>query len=147
MLGRRIADPDGIEGPPGAAPGLGLLDVETTLGGEKTLKRVEGFCVTSGAPFAGYEMHVGRTAGPDCARPYLRFSDGRDDGAVSVDGRVAGAYVHGLFAGDRQRASFLASLGAASALAYEATIERTLDGLADHLERHLDCEALLAAAR
>ncbi len=37
MLGRRIADPGGIEGPPGEAPGLGLLDVETTLAGTKIL--------------------------------------------------------------------------------------------------------------
>ena len=103
--------------------------------------------MTNGAPFAGYEMHVGRTSGPDCARPLLRFSDGRTDGAVSADGRVAGAYVHGLFADDRQRAAFLASLGAASDLAYETTVERTLDRLADHLERHLDCDAMLSVAR
>ena len=77
----------------------------------------------------------GETSGPDCARPLLRFADGRADGAVSADGRVAGAYVHGLFADDRQRAAWLASLGAASDLAYEATVERTLDELADHLER------------
>ena len=147
MLGRRVADPGGIEGPAGEAEGLALLDVETTLAGAKILARVEGFCATNGAPFAGYEMHVGTTAGPDCARPYLRFSDGRSDGAVSADGRVAGAYVHGLFADDRQRAAFLAALGAASEVAYEATVERTLDRLAHHLERHLDCDALLAAAR
>jgi adenosylcobyric acid synthase len=147
MLGRRVADPGGIEGPAGAAEGLSLLDVETSLAGAKTLARVEGVCTTNGAPFAGYEMHVGKTAGPDCARPYLRFSDGRIDGAVSADGRVAGAYVHGLFADDRQRAAFLAPLGAASEVAYEATVEQTLDRLADHLERHLDCEALLNAAR
>ena len=85
--------------------------------------------------FDGYEMHVGRTSGPDCARPLLRFADGRVDGAISPDGRVAGAYVHGLFADDRQRAAWLASLGAASELAYEAAVERTLDALAAHLPR------------
>jgi adenosylcobyric acid synthase len=77
----------------------------------------------------------------------LRFAGGRLDGAISPDGRVAGAYVHGLFADDRQRAAWLAWLGAGSEIAYEATIERTLDKLADHCEAHLDCEALLAAAR
>ena len=147
MLGRQVADPEGIEGPAGSAEGLGLLDVETVLTGDKTLAHVEGESVTNGAPFSGYEMHVGRTEGPDCARPLLRFSDGRFDGAVSADGRIAGAYVHGLFADDRQRAAWLASLGADSTVAYEATIERTLDALADHLERHLDWEAMLAAAR
>ena len=46
--------------------------------------------LVSGAAFSGYEMHVGRTDGPDCARPLLRFADGRVDGAVARDGRVAG---------------------------------------------------------
>jgi adenosylcobyric acid synthase len=147
MLGRRVADPDGIEGPPGAVEGLGLLDVETVLAGEKALKRVEGECLANGAPFSGYEMHVGKTVGPDCARPLLRFADGRVDGAIGGSGRVLGAYAHGLFANDRQRAAWLCWLGAGSAIAYGATVEATLDELADHLEAHLDCDALLKAAR
>jgi adenosylcobyric acid synthase len=147
MLGRRLVDPHGIEGPAGAVEGLGLLDVETALTGDKTLKRVAGECLVNGAPFIGYEMHLGATSGPDCARPLLRFTDGRTDGAVSASGRVAGSYVHGLFANDRQRAAWLASLGAASAIDYEATVEETLDALADHLEAHLDCDAILNAAR
>ena len=117
------------------------------LTAEKTLREVEGDCLVNGAPFRGYEMHVGETKGPDCARPLLRFADGRLDGAISADGRVAGAYVHGLFADDRQRAAWLAPLGAASEIAYGATVETTLDALADHCEAHLDCDALLAAAR
>ncbi len=147
MLGRRVADPEGLEGPAGAVEGLGLLDVETVLTGEKTLRQVGGECLVNGEPFQGYEMHIGQTQGPDCARPLLRFADGRTDGAVSQNGLVAGAYVHGLFADDRQRAAWLAPLGAASGLGYEATIERTLDALADHCEAHVDCAALLAAAR
>ena len=40
------------------------------------------------------------------------------------------------------------SLGVApSGNAYEATIEQTLDALADHLETHLDVEGLLELAR
>ena len=89
----------------------------------------------------------GAPSGPDCARPLLRFADGALDGAISADGRVAGAYVHGLFADDRQRAAWLASLGAPSALAYEATVEQTLDALADHLAAHLDLDAMLTLAR
>jgi adenosylcobyric acid synthase len=147
MLGKRVADPEGVEGPPGAVDGLGLLDVETVLIGEKTLREVKGECLVNGEPFQGYEMHVGRTEGPDRARPLLRVADGRDDGATSASGRIAGAYVHGLFADDRQRAAWLASLGAASELSYEATIERTLDDFADHCEAHLDLEALLTLAR
>ena len=111
MLGKRVSDPHGMEGPPGEVEGLGLLDVATVLTGEKTLGQVEGACLTNGAPFRGYEMHVGETRGPDCARPLLRFADGRLDGAMSESGQIAGAYVHGLFADDRQRAAWLAALG------------------------------------
>jgi adenosylcobyric acid synthase len=147
MLGKRVADPEGIEGPAGAAEGLGLLDVETELTGEKTLREVEGECLANAVPFRGYEMHVGRTSGPDCARPFLRFADGRVDGATSPGGLVTGAYVHGLFADDRQRAAWLGSLGARSEIAHEATVERTLDELADHCAAHLDLDAILKLAR
>jgi adenosylcobyric acid synthase len=91
-------------------------------------------------------MHIGETKGPDRARPLLRFANGQPDGAVTENGWIAGAYVHGLFADDRQRAAWLAALGASSEIDYEATIERMLDALADHCEAHLDCDALLAAA-
>jgi adenosylcobyric acid synthase len=146
MLGKSVSDPQGIEGPPGEVEGLKLLDVATVLTGAKTLAQVEGACLTNGAPFQGYEMHVGETRGPDCARPLLRFADGRLDGAMTAGGRIAGAYVHGLFADDRQRAAWLAALGTTAQVNYEPTIERTLDALADHCEAHLDCDALLAAA-
>src|SRR5271165_1891216 len=147
LLGTSVADPQGIEGPARKVEGLCLLDVETVLTGEKTLREVEGKRIGDGEPFRGYEMHVGRTTGPDCARPFLRFADGRVDGATSENGLIAGAYVHGLFADDRQRAAWLSSLGAPSEIAYEATVERTLDELADHCEAHLDCDAMLGMAR
>jgi adenosylcobyric acid synthase len=92
-------------------------------------------------------MHIGRTTGPDCARPLLRFEDGREDGAISPDGRVMGAYAHALFADDSQRAAWLAGLGTSSDLRYDATVERTLDELAAHLARHIDLDALLGLAR
>lgn len=148
MLGRSVADPDGIEGPPGAVPGLGLLDVETVLTGSKRLTAVTGRSVGDDAPFSGYEMHVGVTSGPDCGRPLLRFDDGRVDGAISADGLVRGVYVHGLFADDAGRAAFLAALGAsASGTAYEAGVEATLDALAAHLEAHVDLDRLMGLAR
>ena len=147
MLGKTVSDPHGMEGPPGEIEGLGLLDVATVLTGDKTLRQVEGACLTNAAPFQGYEMHIGETSGPDCVRPLLRFANGQVDGAISPDGLATGAYVHGLFADDRQRAAWLAALGTTSGISYEATIDYTLDGLADHCEAHLDCDALLAAAR
>jgi adenosylcobyric acid synthase len=147
MLGRVVTDPAGVEGPAGEAQGLGLLDVETVMTGEKALRSVSGICLANGAPFSGYEMHIGRTQGADCARPLLRLGDGRDDGAISLDGRVMGAYAHGLFADDAQRAAWLATLGTSSDLLYDATVERTLDELAAHLAKAVDLDALLALAR
>jgi len=147
MLGRTIADPLGIEGRRGTVPGLGLLDVDTVLGAQKHLQSVSGVELATGMPVAGYEMHLGATTGPGLERPMLRLAD-RSDGAVSADGLVAGCYLHGLFASDAFRRCFLARLGAACGdFAYEHRVEATLDALADHLERHLDLSALLAAAR
>ena len=97
MLGRRIADPAGIEGAPGDAQGLNLLDVETVMSGAKTLRNVQGVIANGGAPFAGYEIHIGVTHGADMERPFLRREQGEAEGAVSANGLVAGAYVHGLF--------------------------------------------------
>ena len=147
MLGHRVADPEGREGPPGAAPGLGLLDIETVLGGKKRLDLASGVETATNAPVSGYEMHLGETVGAGLDRPMLRLGD-RVDGAVSASGRVAGCYLHGLFAGDDFRRGFLARLGASpSGLVYETMIDDTLDRLADHLAAHLDLDALLAAAR
>jgi adenosylcobyric acid synthase len=148
MLGRSLADPEGIEGPQASMPGLGLLDVETVLTGNKTLTEASGTSIADGLPFHGYEMHVGRTDGPDRARPVLRHADGRQDGATSADGRIRGAYVHGLFADDQQRAGWLSWIGGASSgVGYEAEVERVLDALADHLGRHIDLDQLLTIAR
>ena len=148
MLGRSISDPGGIEGRPQTCRGLGLLAVETVLTPDKSLRAVTGESVESGAPFSGYEMHVGITTGSDRERPVLRFSDGRADGAVSVDGRVRGVYVHGLFADPRQRQAMLGSLGASgSGLSYAADLEATLDRLAAHLSAHIDLDRLLSLAR
>ena len=151
MLGRTIADPEGIEGAPGTADGLGLLDVETVIGGDKSLAPVSGRAVDSDAKLSGYEMHMGRTAGPDTARPVLTLDNGgqpRPDGATSPGGNVAGTYVHGLFAADAFRHQFLSTLHSNrhSEFSYDASIEQTLDALAQHLEDCLDLDALLAAA-
>jgi adenosylcobyric acid synthase len=166
MLGRSISDPDGIEGTPRTVPGLGLLDVETVMTGDKTLRDVSGTLVgvaSHGAaphgvasrgvaygadvPFAGYEMHVGSTTGAGASRPFLRFSDESTDGAVSTDGRIAGCYVHGLFGVTAARAVLLSTIGAApSQDDHAARVDAALDEIAGELERCLDIEALAAIA-
>ena len=148
MLGVSIADPHGIEGPAGSVPGLSLLQVDTVIAGEKALAEVSGTTVADAAPVKGYEMHVGVSTGPDIARPLVRFSDGRSDGAVSADGRVAGTYLHGFFADDAQRRAWIERLGGTpSRHSHDADIQSTLDALADHLEAHIDVDRLLRLAR
>ncbi|MDY0872429.1 cobyric acid synthase [Dongia rigui] len=146
MLGKRVEDPGGIEGPKGGSDGLGLLDVVTTLTDAKALVEVKARAM--GHDVAGYEMHVGVTAGPDDARPFLSIGN-RPDGAISADGRVMGCYVHGLFAADAFRHAFLNGLRtrAESGVAYELGVEQALDDLAAHLERHADLDRMLEMAR
>lgn len=146
MLGRTIADPQGLEGAPGTVAGLGLLDVETELVPAKTLRTRQGIEQLFGGAVAGYEIHLGRTTGPDGTRPLLQLEHG-PDGAVSADGRVLGCYLHGLLGNDGFRARLLAALGAASSHRHESAIEAALDALADHLERHLDIAAIETLAR
>lgn len=147
ILGRRIADPDGIEGSPGEADGLGLLDVETVLTARKTLTSFHGTDCTHNAVVRGYEMHIGRTEGPGRARPMLRTGT-ETDGAVSADGRVMGCYLHGLFAEDAFRRAFLRALNrdVASTLDYAAGVQSALDDLADAMETHLNVDGLIATA-
>ncbi|MCQ0093030.1 cobyric acid synthase [Roseovarius sp. M141] len=146
MLGHSISDPQGIEGPPGSSPGLGLLDISTIMGGDKSLTQVQAVHAGLSVPFTGYEIHIGRSDGPDCARPFAHVGM-RAEGAVSGDGRVAGSYLHGMFADDNFRRAWLVGLGAApSRLSYGARVEQTLDALADHVEAHLDVPGLLTLA-
>jgi adenosylcobyric acid synthase len=148
MLGKTIADPQGIEGAPGSSPGLGLLDVETILAPTKQLRLENAVEAASGLPLSGYHMHMGVTAGPDASHPFARIGNA-SEGAISADGLVTGTYLHGLFSADAFRAAFLARLGVAhtGGTSYEASIEATLDALAAHLQSHLDLDALLDLAR
>jgi adenosylcobyric acid synthase len=143
MLGCRLADPEGMEGPPGEAAGLSLLDVETVLTGTKILRPAAGRLANGGARFAGYEMHLGETRGPGAERAFLTFEDGAADGARSADGRIAGTYVHGLFDHGEARAALLAEIGAVSTgVDRSAAVEADLDGLAAVLAQALDIETL-----
>jgi len=142
MLGRWIHDPQGIEGIPGSAPGLALLDVETTMTPEKTLRTISG-TTSDGARFKGYEIHIGSTTGPAMQRPMLRFDDGRADGARSENNLVSGCYVHSLFNDVDSRRELLASLDIQSnALDHSLEVDRALDEIAAVLARCLDIDAL-----
>jgi adenosylcobyric acid synthase len=146
LLGKTIDDSEGLDGAAGSAEGLGLLDILTTMQGDKSTTLTHGTHCASGMPIEGYEIHIGRSDGPDCARALVAIGE-RFDGASSPDGRVQGTYLHGLFSNDAFRRAWLQSLDVTSSLAYDQRVETALDALADHLEAHLDIAALLEIAR
>ena len=146
MLGHEISDPDGVEGPATRVRGLGLLDVTTTMSAHKRLALRNATYNATGDPVTGYEIHIGDTIGPDRANGWLTL-DGRSEGAASADGRVMGCYLHGLFASDAFRASFMSGIGApVLPMNYSAGVDSTLDALADHLENHMDIDLVLSLA-
>jgi adenosylcobyric acid synthase len=143
MLGRSIADPLGIEGSDREIKGLGLLDVATVMAPEKRLSNSAAYSPVYDVALDGYEIHLGKTEGADCARPYTMI-DGHVDGAMSADGRIAGTYLHRLFDSDAFRRRLLADFGVqTNARSYRADVEQALDDVARELETHLD-KAFLA---
>ena len=148
MLGKTIHDPDGVESPKGSVcEGLGLLDIDTYMVGEKRTVQVEGKHIGSDIPMHGYEIHMGRSDGADRSRPMFEI-EGKEEGARSPNGRIMGSYIHGLFNQDTFRRHFLETLGhVASAHSYDAMVEATLDELADHVGTHLNTEGLLEVAK
>lgn len=143
MLGRWISDAEGVDGRAGQAEGLGLLDVETVMAGDKRVTQTQATTRDGGLLVEGYEIHMGRTTGPDCTRPWLDI-EGRAEGATSANGHVRGTYLHGLFTNDDFRAHFLGSLGVNSQTSYTKDVDDTLDALADHLETYMDLDQMLA---
>lgn len=149
MLGKTVSDPDGIEGDAGFVEGIGLLEVETVLEPQKVTRSVTGVHVPSQTSIAGYEIHVGRTTGPDTNRPALELDIGQDsrfDGAVSSDGRTWGTYVHGIFASNAFRQHVLSEFGVSSVHDHTAAVESALDRWADQLEQELNLDKLLEVA-
>ena len=146
MLGRKIHDPDGIEGAACSVAGLGYLDIETTITQKKNLFLTKAHTAASQTPVHGYEIHLGKTTGPDCYTPWLQLTD-RPEGAMSSDQSVRGCYLHGLFASDSFRAEILAEIGTRSQLtSYDTTVHETLDQLASFIEQHMDVEGLISLA-
>ena len=138
MLGRAVHDPDGLEGAARSVEGLGLLDIETRMEPEKTLRNVAARSAEFDCPIDGYEIHLGRTTGADTQRP-VAVIDGVPDGARSADGRVSGTYLHGFFSGGAIRRHWLAKLGAASSGEdHLATVDAALDRIADAVAQVLD---------
>jgi adenosylcobyric acid synthase len=140
MLGRRVADPAGVEGRAGVeAEGLGLLDVRTDFAPEKVLRLPSGEAL--GVPSAGYEIHHGRITRSEGVEEFL-------GGARS--GAVFGTMWHGSLEGDAFRRAFLAVAAqaaertwSASSVSFAERREARLDLLGDLVEQCLDVPALL----
>jgi adenosylcobyric acid synthase len=145
MLGREISDPDGIEGVPGTVPGLNHLNVRTIMVPQKRLALTQAHDLESGAPISGYEIHLGKTDGPDCQNAWLEVN-GEKTGAMSHSGRVKGCYLHGIFSSDAFRKAYLDGFGVQSDLRFDENVDATLDALAAHIEEHLDLDLLLQLA-
>lgn len=155
MLGKRIEDPDGVEGDPGYSDGLGLLDVTTRLLDDKRLTRITGVCRVTGARLEGYEIHMGVTERGESVRPLFDITDHTGnksvDGAIGDDG-VWGAYIHGVFDSPEYRKSFLKSLGkeidetAICDVSPAEYRQAQYDVLADHFRKHINMESLMKIA-
>ena len=149
MLGERIADPEGFEGPPGESAGLGWLRLHTVLHADKQLRNVSGRLTLDGARVRGYEIHMGHSTGVALERPALLLDEGRADGALSADGQILGTYVHGLFEEPSACAALLrwAGLGVPLPVDHARRREEMLDRLADTVESSLDLSQLLPTVR
>ncbi|MEJ6654718.1 MAG: cobyric acid synthase, partial [Pseudomonas sp.] len=145
MLGARIVDPLGLEGPPGSLAGLGLLQLETTLQADKELSHSDGILVLDEAPVHGYQIHAGSSSGAALSRPLIRLANGQTDGALSADGQVAATYLHGLFEAPQACAALLrwAGLENADAPDLAALREADMERLADQIDVCLDTDKLL----
>jgi adenosylcobyric acid synthase len=141
MLGTALHDPHGLEGTPGSAAGLGLLDLATTLEPEKKLANVTGRLNLPGAPaLSGYEIHMGVTHGSALEHPALHLDGAGSDGAISCDNRIFATYVHGLFEQPQALDALLAWAGHEGTLRFDAAAarEEAIERLADAVTAHLD---------
>jgi adenosylcobyric acid synthase len=112
MLGKKLYDPEGVEGSIHEMEGLGLLDIETRFESKKEMAQVRGrlhkdlpgyLKDVGGKEVAGYEIHMGTTIlGRDAAvlltiEERLGEKAGYIEGCTNKEGNVVGVYLHGLF--------------------------------------------------
>ena len=148
MMGVEVSDPDGVEGAPSVAAGLGLLPVKTVLTKDKRLCRTVVSLVESEERCEGYEIHMGRTELLPGATPMLQKDSGEPEGCV-VNNLVSGSYIHGLLDNQvmvnyllhphAERKGLPLVVDIESAKEYK---ERQYDLLADRLRECLDIERI-----
>jgi adenosylcobyric acid synthase len=154
MLGRRIDDPEGVDGAPGSSAGLGLLDAVTRFAPAKRTVQVEATVVCDqgplaaalGTPVAAYEIHMGETFADGPAVFALATTEGktRPEGHVSANGLIVGTYLHGAFANAGLREAVLTWLAARKGVKLPPLPNRRdpFDRLADALRESMDIDRL-----
>src|SRR5919199_2419625 len=162
MLGKMLADPEGVEGHEGRYQGLDLLPIKTVITGNKIARQrlVSSNYPQVGLPVAGYEIHQGRSR-------LLESEDGEkqssckplfDDpglGIVDVSQSIWGSYLHGLFDNGPWRRAWLNHLRQQRGLPslptgvpnYREQREAVLNSLADIVEAHLDLNPVLPSQK
>ncbi|MGS2717431.1 cobyric acid synthase [Eionea flava] len=154
ILGHWVHDPDAIESTAGSTQGLGLLDIETTLLDNKTLRNVTGYlCPASenekNTTVSGYEIHAGITTGESTATPLFSLIE-KDtkqpfmDGACNSDNTVIGSYLHGLFDSDDFLNHIIRWGGGKTdtTFCYQDFREQEINRLADAVEAELPIETI-----
>ena len=145
LLGQSLADPQGVESPPGSqAEGLGLLPVITHFLPQKQTHQAR-LLLADGQELQGYEIHSGETTllpgGEPFGRVVRRSGQPVDqpDGAVSSDGRVWGTYLHGVFENLGFRRRWLTELGWSGRMeGSESQRQAEYERLADVVEAAVD---------
>lgn len=139
MLGQTVSDPSSVEGSIPMLPGLGLLDINTTMGGEKTTRQVE--FTFNGEKCYGYEIHQGVTT--MCGQDE-EIESGR---TVLENKNCIGTYIHGFLDNKSVIDYILKPFAQKSDNSKEETAEdfknRQYDLLADHVRKHVDIEKLI----
>jgi adenosylcobyric acid synthase len=154
MMGRVVADPEGVEGQEGRFPGLKLLPMKTVIAGQKVARQrnVTSFYPQDNLPVSGYEIHQGRTRPieeeTNTTKPLF---DDPNLGVVDQDQAVWGTYLHGIFDNGPWRRAWLNRLRQQRGLHslptgianYREQREQMIDRLADAIEPHLDLRPIV----
>ncbi len=160
MLGKLLADPEGIEGKTGRYKGLGLLPLITVFTPTKITRQrlVSSNYPYAGFPVAGYEIHQGNThlleleGGISVSTSYQPLFDDPSLGIVDASQSVWGTYLHGIFDNGAWRRAWLNQLRQKRGLTalptgipnYREQREAILDTLADTVEAHLDLSTVIS---
>jgi len=160
MLGQKVLDPKGVESDLQEVAGLGLLEMETELLGDKVTTQVKARLLwpelAGPEEIRGYEIHMGRSRSLGSATALLEISESNSrqvrvqDGLVSEDGRVWGTYVHGLFDNDSLRHRLISRFLRGNDLvptkerlrSFHQWKEEQYNKLAAHLRNHLDMSSI-----